>query len=135
MFTNKINVFNSIRVKSSLPILILAISIIVLLGMYSWMLKIQEDSIELQAEKFVQAISLTLNADRDLYQAKVAELNLLAEYGSSAKEEASRLENAQQVADRYQKYHEKLWTIILMFLQSPRTLWRILIPGKISQIN
>ena len=106
MFTNKINVFNSIRVKSSLPILILAISIIVLLGMYSWMLKIQEDSIELQAEKFVQAISLTLNADRDLYQAKVAELNLLAEYGSSAKEEASRLENAQQVADRYQKYHE-----------------------------
>lgn len=99
---------NSIRIKSSIPIVILAISVIVLVGIASWMLKMQEHSIKLQADKFVQSISLTLNADRDLYQAKVAELNLLAHQGSADKENASRLENAQQVADRYAKYQENM---------------------------
>nr|WP_189636920.1 methyl-accepting chemotaxis protein [Hydrogenovibrio crunogenus] len=68
----------------------------------------QEHSIQLQAEKFVQSISLTLNADRDLYQAKEAELNLLAHYGSFEEENKSRLENAQQVFDRYAKYQENM---------------------------
>lgn len=79
-----------------------------MIGIASWMLKMQEHSIKLQADKFVQSISLTLNADRDLYQAKVAELNLLAHKGSADEENASRLENAQQVADRFAKYQENM---------------------------
>lgn len=55
---------NSIRVKSTIPIVTLTISIILLLAASSWMLKMQEHSIQLQADKFVQSISLTLNADR-----------------------------------------------------------------------
>ncbi len=99
---------NSIRVKSTIPIVTLAISIILLLAASSWMLKMQEHSIQLQADKFVQSISLTLNADRDLYQAKEAELNLLARYGDAEAENASRVENAQQVADRYAKYQTNM---------------------------
>jgi methyl-accepting chemotaxis protein len=99
---------NSIRVKSTIPIVTLTISIILLLAASSWMLKMQEHSIQLQADKFVQSISLTLNADRDLYQAKEAELNLLARYGDAEAENASRVENAQQVADRYAKYQTNM---------------------------
>ncbi|HEY9017397.1 methyl-accepting chemotaxis protein [Thiomicrospira sp.] len=106
MLSNKLKAFNRIRVKSSIPIMILALSIIVLLGTSSWMLKMQEDSIELQAEKFVKSISLTLNADRDLYQAKVAELNMMAQYGAFDKQNSDRLENAEQVADRYKQYQQ-----------------------------
>ncbi|MDG6778132.1 methyl-accepting chemotaxis protein [Thiomicrorhabdus sp. zzn3] len=99
---------NSIRIKSSIPTVTLAISMVIVLVAAYWMLKMQEHSIKLQADKFVQSISLTLNADRDLYQAKVAELNLLAHYGSAEKNEASRLENAQQVSDRYAKYTQNM---------------------------
>lgn len=104
----KNNKFNSIRIKSSIPPMILAISIIAILVIVSSMLKMQEHSIALQADKFTQSISLTLNADRDLYQAKVAEQNLLAHYGSAEKQNASRIENAQQVFDRYAKYLEHM---------------------------
>ncbi|MDG6772843.1 methyl-accepting chemotaxis protein [Thiomicrorhabdus sp. ZW0627] len=106
MYKNK--KMNSIRIKSSIPTVTLAISMIVLLVVAYWMLKMQERSIKLQADKFIHSISLTLNADRDLYQAKVAELNLLANYGSAEKNEGSRIENAQQVSDRYAKYMEHM---------------------------
>ncbi|KUJ74823.1 hypothetical protein AVO42_05405 [Thiomicrospira sp. XS5] len=105
---SKSKTFNSIRFKSSIPIVTLTISIILLLAASSWMLKMQERSIQLQADKFINAISLTLNADRDLYQAREAELNLLAGYGEAGAENASRLENAQQVADRYAKYQASM---------------------------
>ncbi len=101
---SKNKTFNSIRFKSSIPIVTLTISIILLLAASSWMLAMQERSIQLQADKFINAISLTLNADRDLYQSREAELNLLSGYGDADAENASRLENAQQVADRYKQY-------------------------------
>ncbi|WP_024850142.1 methyl-accepting chemotaxis protein [Hydrogenovibrio kuenenii] len=99
---------NTIRVKASIPILVLAASIIALLFIFSEMLDMQKRSIELQADKFVKAISLTLNADRDLYQAKVAELNLVTHLGSAEKANASRNENAQQVSDRYAEYRSRM---------------------------
>ncbi|QCU90050.1 methyl-accepting chemotaxis protein [Thiomicrorhabdus sediminis] len=102
------NKFNSIRFKSSIPTVALAITMVIVLIVAYSMLKMQEQAIKLQAEKFLQAVSLTLNADRDLYQAKVAELNLLSGYGSAEKNEASRIENAQQVFDRYAKYAENM---------------------------
>lgn len=95
---------HSIRVKSSLPSLLLGLTIILMFITFSWMLTIQEEGIKAQADNFLHATSLILNADRDIYQAKVAQDGLLNGNGDAQSQEKDRLENAQQVIDRYHKY-------------------------------
>jgi len=63
------------------------------------------------AEVFNQALSLTLNADRDLYQARVAEMSYLATVPNTPEAKASRAtfeENADQARDRLKRVAELL---------------------------
>ncbi|MBB1368139.1 methyl-accepting chemotaxis protein [Pseudoalteromonas sp. SR44-5] len=94
----------SIRIKSSLPIVLLGIAIIVLIAGYTHLINLQKDALEAQSERFLNAISVVVNGDRDLYQAKVAELHLVTNKIGNAEELQDHQENAQQVTDRFNQY-------------------------------
>ena len=57
-----------------------------------------------QTETFFEAVTVILNADRDIYQARIALENLLSAAGDSETNKAEFLENAEQVKDRFKKY-------------------------------
>jgi methyl-accepting chemotaxis protein len=99
----------SIRVKSSLPSLLLALTIVLTWVLFSRLLSIQNAGITQQVDNFIPAISAVLNADRDLYQAREAELQLVVGNGRDEEGlEADRQENAQQVKDRFATYRDKM---------------------------
>ncbi|MWV16762.1 HAMP domain-containing protein [Pseudomonas sp. L-22-4S-12] len=96
------------RWKIALPILLLAVLLVLMgfLGMRG-ISQVADSSTRL-SNRSLPAISLLLNADRDLYQAFVAERSLLDE---GASEHASALrdalaENARQAYERVHKYAE-----------------------------
>ncbi|MDW7550840.1 MULTISPECIES: methyl-accepting chemotaxis protein [Pseudoalteromonas] len=91
---------HSIRVKSSLPTVMLAILLLfVFFGLTTLLSKVQS-ALEVQTENYLRAVSVVLNADRDFYQAQEAYLMLLA--GEDRRDDFE--ENAQQVKQRHQKY-------------------------------
>lgn len=98
----------SIRTKSSLPVLVMGLTIIIVISLFWWMMSLQNRLIEIQTRHFMPASEMILNADRDLYQAKLAQLNIISDRSDSTKQEAERQENIQQVAERYAEYREYL---------------------------
>lgn len=72
------------------------------------MMSLQNRLINIQAQQFLPANQVILNADRDLYQAKLAQLNIISNRSNPAQEEADRQENIQQVAERYAQYRQYL---------------------------
>ena len=94
------------RWKITLPIgaLALLLVLMVLVGMRG--IDRAADSSQLLAKRYLPAISLLLNADRDLYQAFVAERSLLdSDAGDHTQAlKASHAENLKQAYDRVQKY-------------------------------
>jgi len=94
----------SIRVKSSLPIALLGIAIILLIAGYTYLINLQEEAIDAQSERFLKAVSVVVNADRDLYQAKVAELQLVTQLKGDKGQLTEHQENAEQVKDRFKQY-------------------------------
>lgn len=99
---------HSIRVKSSLPMLILALTLLTVVSMFSYLSGLQKSALEVQADHFLKAISVVLNADRDLYQAKLAATLHLNKQGDSATQETEVEDNAQQVKQRFVDYLEFL---------------------------
>ena len=95
---------NSIRVKVSFPIVILGIAILSLIIGYSYLINLQKNALDVQSDKFIKAVSLALSADRDLYQAKVAELNLVAHNDNKEAYLQKHKENAEQVTQRLEQY-------------------------------
>ncbi len=94
------------RWKITLPIAALAI-LLVLMGVFGIRgIERVADSSEQLASRHLPAISLLLNADRDLYQAFVAERSLLDSDAGDHLDalKASHAENLQQAYDRVQKY-------------------------------
>ncbi|WP_278446021.1 methyl-accepting chemotaxis protein [Stutzerimonas kunmingensis] len=94
------------RWKITLPIATLAL-LLVLMGIFGMRgIERVTDSSEVLATRHLPAIGLLLNADRDLYQAFVAERSLLdsdaGEHVQALK--ASHAENLKQAYDRVQKY-------------------------------
>ncbi|RRU76883.1 methyl-accepting chemotaxis protein [Stutzerimonas xanthomarina] len=94
------------RWKITLPIAALAL-LLVLMGVFGMRgIERVTDSSEVLATRHLPAIGLLLNADRDLYQALVAERSLLdsdaGEHVQALK--ASHAENLKQAYDRVQKY-------------------------------
>jgi methyl-accepting chemotaxis protein len=94
------------RWKITLPIAALAL-LLVLMGVFGMRgIERVTDSSEVLATRHLPAIGLLLNADRDLYQAFVAERSLLdsdaGEHVQALK--ASHAENLKQAYDRVQKY-------------------------------
>lgn len=99
---------HSIRTKSSLPVMVMGLTIIIVISMFWWMMSLQDRLIEIQARSFMPASEVILNADRDLYQAKLAQLNILSGGSDSTQQETDRQENIQQVSARYADYREYL---------------------------
>lgn len=99
---------HSIRVKVMLPIISLAA---ILVGLFVFMLlmsALQTNAMRTQAEHYFEAISEVLNADRDIYQARLAQEKLLTGEGNREKNLQDFSENAQQVSDRFQLYRRYL---------------------------
>ncbi|MDO9321227.1 MAG: methyl-accepting chemotaxis protein [Pseudomonas sp.] len=94
------------RWKIALPILILAFLLVLMgiLGM-SGINQVADSSSKLTS-RYLPAISVLLNADRDLYQALVAERGLLDEAAGEHSNDlkAAHSENIQQAYDRVHKY-------------------------------
>ncbi|MBE0377424.1 methyl-accepting chemotaxis protein [Pseudoalteromonas prydzensis] len=98
----------SIRIKSSVPIVLLGVAIIVLITGYTYLINLQKAALDAQSERFLNAISVVVNGDRDLYQAKVAELHLVTNKIGSKEERQEHQENAEQVAERFKLYLQYL---------------------------
>ncbi|HSC82961.1 MAG TPA: methyl-accepting chemotaxis protein, partial [Pseudomonas sp.] len=94
------------RWKIALPILLLAILLVLMGGLGMQGISQVADSSTRLTNRYLPAISLLLNADRDLYQAFVAERSLLDEAAGErvAGLKASQAENIQQAYDRVHKY-------------------------------
>ncbi|MEK1942475.1 MAG: methyl-accepting chemotaxis protein, partial [Pseudomonas sp.] len=94
------------RWKIALPILVLAV-LLVLMGVLGvrGITQVADSSSKL-TNRYLPAISLLLNADRDLYQAFVAERSLLDEAAGPHIDglKKSHAENLQQAYDRVHKY-------------------------------
>lgn len=94
------------RWKITLPILLLAVLLLLIsgLGLYSTNQAINTNA--RLTDRYLPAISLLLNADRDLYQALTAERSLMDENARSRAQtlKTFHAENLQQAYDRVHKY-------------------------------
>lgn len=95
---------HSIRTKSSIPVVAMGLTIIVVIALFLWMMAKQNHAIELQTELFMPANEKILNADRDLHQAKIAAINVMANRGNRDEEVAVWQENAKQAYERYEQF-------------------------------
>ncbi len=96
----------SIRTKSSIPVVVMGLTIAVVIAMFLWMMSKQNHAIDIQTELFMPANEKILNADRDLHQAKIALINILTNRGDKAEETKAWQENIQQAYDRYNQFLE-----------------------------
>jgi len=92
--------FNSIRVKSSLPVLVTTATFIIALSSLLYVLDKNEAALTVQTERYFKASSVVLNADRDLYQAELAQQRLTDGVGNDG-DKKDRTDNIQQVKDRF----------------------------------
>jgi len=93
--------FGSIRMKVMLPIASLALILVGLYVFYAYITNLQQSAIKIQAEHYFESISEILNADRDLYQARLAQERIYSNDGDGEKNRAEFETNAQQVIDRF----------------------------------
>lgn len=99
--------FNSISVRYSAMFSSVAIIFVISVVMNFTLISDTQESLIRFGSHFNPAISAVINADRDLYQAKVAELKMLESKANSEQAQAhykDYSENAQQAFDRMQKY-------------------------------
>jgi methyl-accepting chemotaxis protein len=87
-----------------LPIALLALILGGLLVFMLLMTQVQQEAMRRQAENYFEAVSVVLNADRDIYQALIAQERLMNGEGTATDNQAEFDENAQQVFDRFQKF-------------------------------
>jgi methyl-accepting chemotaxis protein len=99
---------NSIRVKSSLPIFVMSITFIIALVSMGYIINQLSAALNAQADSYGKASAVILNADRDLYQAKLAEQRIVVGVGNLDDEEKDRIENAQQVKERFNLFRQYL---------------------------
>jgi methyl-accepting chemotaxis protein len=93
------------RVKSSIPTVLMAITVVVVIALFSYLNLLQQKALKIEAENFLPAVSTVLNADRDLYQAQLA----LAHFSVSVTADKTAVrqdfdDNAAQVKQRFAEY-------------------------------
>ena len=98
----------SIRVKSSIPVFILAMTFILALFMFDRLIVMEETALEEQSGRFQSAISSVLKADSNLYQAKVAELNLLSQIGDVPTQHKIHTNKVEEATARIEEYLEHM---------------------------
>lgn len=94
----------SIKIKYSIPLSIALIALVVVMVANSWLISKLEDNAGIFPERFMPAISVVLNADRDLYQARVAEIRFVTSPGLPEKQLQDFHENAKQAKERVYEY-------------------------------
>ena len=94
----------SIKIKYSIPLAIALVALITVMLANFWLTSKLESSASVFPEKFMPAISVVLNADRDLYQARVAEIRFVTADSASQKHLDDFNDNAQQAKDRFNEY-------------------------------
>lgn len=99
--------FYSIRFRYTLTFFGIALFYIASLLFCFSLINQTQSGMSLFSQQFNPSISAVLNGDRDLYQARVAELNILINPDDKNQRKAFD-ENAQQAFDRMQKYKSKL---------------------------
>ncbi|MBJ7555577.1 methyl-accepting chemotaxis protein [Marinomonas spartinae] len=98
----------SIRIKMMLPIVVLSLILAGLFAFNAIISSYQKSVLKKQTSHYFEAMSVVLNADRDIYQARLAQEQLFFNQGNAQKNRDTFTENAQQVFDRFQKYREYL---------------------------
>ncbi|MBL34446.1 MAG: chemotaxis protein [Oceanospirillaceae bacterium] len=102
------NFINSVRIKMMAPIVVLAV-ILIGLFIFSYVVsKMQSDALKIQSGRYFEAISEVLNADRDIYQARLAQQMLYSGQGSEEENREDFQSNAEQVRDRFNNYRRFL---------------------------
>lgn len=94
----------SIRIKSSIPVFILAMTFVLALFMFDHLIVMEETALEEQSGRYQNAISSVLKADSNLYQAKVAELNLLNQIGDVPSQHKIHKDKVKEATDRIEEY-------------------------------
>ncbi len=94
------------RSKIALPIVFLALLLLLMGALGMWGIAQVVDSSNRLTHRYLPGVSLLLNADRDLYQALVAERSLLGEVSVEhvADLRKSQVDNVKQAADRVKAY-------------------------------
>ncbi|WP_417760499.1 methyl-accepting chemotaxis protein [Shewanella sp.] len=87
-----------------LPIAFLAVILIGLFAFMAIMGTVQTNAMKRQAETYFEAIAVVLNADRDIYQARLAQERLLNGEGDRDANQKDFNDNADQVYQRFHKY-------------------------------
>ena len=98
----------SIRRKLSIPLIIACIAVIAFAAVSYYQSTLLKRQSAAMAEQFVPAISHILNADRDLYQARLAILAALLSPSEQAQHKATFMENSLQAKDRMRSFAELL---------------------------
>lgn len=115
----------NIRVKLSLSMGMVCLSLILIYLAYNSLASKLNDGIGTVGNLYMPALSSVLNADRDLYQANVAQLEFL--HKQSADLKVVFEENAQQAFDKMNDFHNKLhnYPDLLSQLNQFDTLYQI----------
>jgi methyl-accepting chemotaxis protein len=94
--------YHGLRFKASVPTVLMFITLLSVFGLSSLVVQKLQTLVNEEAEVFQQAISVVLNADRDLYQAKLA----IAEHKATgnAQSYTDYQENLSQAKDRFYQY-------------------------------
>jgi len=115
----------SIKIKYSLPLAVALIALIAITYANFLLTNKLESNANVFPDKFMPAINAVLNADRDLYQARVAEIQLVNSKSASKDFIQDIHENAMQAKDRFNKYRQlmKAYPDVLNSLNSFDTLY------------
>ncbi len=95
----------SIGIKYSIPLFVLAAALLLIVMVNAALTSNMEESSDTFPEDFMPAVSVVINADRDLYQARVAEISFVhARRDKFSSLEQDFEENAQQAKNRFDRY-------------------------------
>ena len=99
---------HSIRLKMMSPVILLAVLLVAIFIFMQMIIKYESEAMKTQTHSYFEAVTVVLNADRDIYQARLAQSEMLTDYGDKAEQQRTFDENAQQVFDRFMKYRNYL---------------------------
>lgn len=98
----------SLKIKYSFPILLLALALLFVVVSNAVLTSNLERNVEVFSNGFIPAIDRVLNADRDLYQARVAELEAISGNADFNSVEKDFTENAEQALNRFNQYKSSM---------------------------
>lgn len=124
---------HKISFKYAAAFIVVALSLLAVVIADAMLVNMVKGRLNTFIENYIPAMSATLNADRDLYQARVAQMEYVLTEPSSEKSTellASYEENAQQAYDRMQVYAQKMqnYPLLTEHLQNFEPLydsWRV----------